>query len=265
MKRIGIVGLCLAALFALSAMGASSAFAGEYGICAKAAKAGKLYTGKYLDKNCTELASEAQKTEGKKNKYEWVPYPGPAGTNWKYTSKSKTAILEGEAGDITCKSSTDAGEVTGVKSDVDKTTFVDCVLSVTKESCQNTATKGTITTTENVTTLIDHGEKGDSGKEPAVGEVWTQFTGEGTKENNGDLAEWECSGIPFSTTGSLSGVTTEDVNVMSTKSKTTFNKSVGEQDLLTTFFNPFTSKVETGPAVENVTGEVKQSKSEIKA
>jgi hypothetical protein len=261
MKRIGIVGLCLAAMFALSAMGASSAFAGEYGVCAKAAKSGKTYTGKYEDKNCTK--EEAAKTGGK---YEWVPYPGPAGTKWTYTSKSKTAILEGSAGDITCKASTDTGEVTGVKSDVDTTSFTDCILSITKESCQNGATKGTITTTKNVTTLIDHGEKGDSGKEPASGEVWTQFTGEGTTSQEGLLAEWECSGIPFKTNGSLSGVTTEDVNVMSTKSKTTFNKSVGEQDLVTTFFNPLTGKVESGAAVENVTGEVKNAgKIEIKA
>jgi hypothetical protein len=260
MKRIGIVGLCLAAMFALSAMGASSAFAGEYGVCAKAAKSGKTYTGKYEDKNCTK--EEAAKTGGK---YEWVPYPGPAGTKWGYTSKSKTAILEGSAGDITCKASTDTGEVTGVKSDVDTTSFTDCILSITKESCQNGATKGTITTTHNVTTLIDHGEKGDSGLEPALGEVWTQFTGEGTTGQGGTLAEWECSGIPFVTNGSLSGPTTEDVNVMSTKSKTTFNKSVGEQDLVTTFFNPLTGKLESGAAVENVTGEVKNAgKIEIK-
>ncbi|MGP0102217.1 MAG: hypothetical protein ACLPUT_11440 [Solirubrobacteraceae bacterium] len=266
MKRIGIVGLCLAAMFALSAMGASSAFAGEYGVCAKAAKSGKKYTGKYLDKNCTKAATEGEIAEGKKNKYEWDPYPGPAGTKWTYTSKSKTAILEGAAGDITCKASTDAGEVTGVKSDVDTTTFTGCILSVTKESCQNTATAGTIVTTHNVTTLIDHGETGDSGKEPKEGEVWTQYTGEGTTGPEGTLASWECSGIPFTTNGSLSGVTTEDVNVMSTKSKTTFNKEVGEQDLLTTFFNPFTSKIETGPAVENVTGEAKNAgKIEIKA
>ena len=107
--------------------------------------------------------------------------------------------------------------MTGVKSDVDTTTFTSCILSVTKESCQNTATKGTIVTTHNVTTLIDHGEKGDSGLEPAEGEVWTQYTGEGTKGPEGVLAEWECSGIPFVTNGSLSGPTTEDVNVMSTK------------------------------------------------
>ncbi len=265
MKRIGIVGLCLAAMFALSAMGASSAFAGEYGVCAKAAKSGKTYTGKYEDKNCTK--EEATKTGGK---YEWVPYPGPAGTKWGYTSKSKTATLVGEAGNITCSKSTDAGEVTGVKSDVDTTSFTGCVLSITKESCQNTANKGEIVTTHNVTTLIDHGEKGESGKEPAEGEVWTQYTGQpGTIGFNGApevLAEWECSGIPFVTDGSLSGPTTEDVNVMSTKSKTVFSASGGEQDLVTTFFDPLTSKVETGPAIEEVTGEAKNAgKIEIKA
>lgn len=35
MRRIKIAGLCVVALFALSAMAASSAFAGEFGLCKK--------------------------------------------------------------------------------------------------------------------------------------------------------------------------------------------------------------------------------------
>jgi hypothetical protein len=259
MRCSAIACLCMAATFAFSAMSAGSALAGEYGVCAKAAKEGKTYVGEYKDMSCTERVATG-------GKYEWVPYPGPAGTKWGYTSKSKMAVLESEIGDISCKKSTDVGEVTGVKSGLDRTTFEDCVLSITKESCQNTASKGQIVTTENVTTLVDHGERGDSGKEPAEDEVWTQFTGEGTTGQSGVLIEWECSSIPFVTNGSLSGPTTENVNLMSTKSKTTFNKSVGEQDLSTTFFNPLTSKLESGPGLENFTAEAKTAeKIEIKA
>ncbi len=264
MKRIGIVGLCLAAMFALSAMGASSAFAGEYGVCAKAGKEGKKYTGKYLDKNCTKAATEGEITEGKKNKYEWVPYPGPAGTKWGYTSKTKTATLKGSAGNITCKASTDVGKVTGVKTDEDQVSFTGCVLSVTNESCQNTANKGEIKTFDLETRLIDNGEKGPSGGEPKSGEVWTEFVSK--TGPSGNQAEWECSGIPFATFGTLSGVDSGNVNAMESKGKTTFAEGQGEQDLETTFFNPFTSKVETGPSAEITVGEDKgESKFEIKA
>ena len=73
MKRIHIVGLCLAAVFAFSAMVASSASAAEYGICTGTS----LTTGKALknqewkDPNCTqkEMASDPD------GKYAWVPGP----------------------------------------------------------------------------------------------------------------------------------------------------------------------------------------------
>jgi len=68
MKRI--VGLCLFAVFALFALTVSSAFAEapEYQVCAKAAKNGKKYTGKYKDKACSE---EEVKGEGKYERASW--------------------------------------------------------------------------------------------------------------------------------------------------------------------------------------------------
>lgn len=64
MNRIKIVGLCLVAMFALSAVATASASAAEpeYQTCAKAAKVGKTYTGKYNNKTCSELNA---KDEGK--------------------------------------------------------------------------------------------------------------------------------------------------------------------------------------------------------
>ena len=60
MKRIKIVGLCLIALFAFSAVAAASAFAEgrpEYKLCAKVAKVEGKYNGSYSDKGCTTEAT----------------------------------------------------------------------------------------------------------------------------------------------------------------------------------------------------------------
>src|ERR1700688_198627 len=54
MKRIRIMGLCLVAVFAITAAAAASASAAPaWYECAKAVKIGKTYTGKYTDKACT--------------------------------------------------------------------------------------------------------------------------------------------------------------------------------------------------------------------
>jgi len=103
MKRIKIVGLCLTAVFAitaLSAMAATSAYAGEYGVCKKTAKVGKFYVAHYIDKNCTKHATEAEEKAGKTNKYEWESAAGE-----KSTTTTKTAVLSSAAGKITCKKS----------------------------------------------------------------------------------------------------------------------------------------------------------------
>ncbi len=73
MKSMRILGLCLAAVFALSAIAVSSAAAAqpEYKTCGKATKIVKTYTGKYTDKNCSEVNA---KSEGK---YERVAVKTP--------------------------------------------------------------------------------------------------------------------------------------------------------------------------------------------
>lgn len=79
--------------------------------------------------------------------------------------------------------------MTGPASTVNNVAFTDCILSTTRESCQNTANKGEIAIMEIIGTLIANGEKGDTGKQPANGEVWTQLTGPGGFVS--PLAEWE--------------------------------------------------------------------------
>jgi len=71
MKRIHIVGLCLVAMFAFSAMASSSAFAGEYGQCLKISPVtGKaLKNQQYKDENCTVKENPADPD----GKYGWFP------------------------------------------------------------------------------------------------------------------------------------------------------------------------------------------------
>ncbi len=255
MSRIGVVGLCLTATLALAAMLAPAAQAGEYGRCVKAPKEGRKYTGRYTDKDCTAPATEAETEAGKKNKYEWAPGSGPMPG---YSSKSKTVVLEGGAGDFTCKSSTDVGRITGARTGEDQLTFNDCVPSV------GTCAEATIETKVLETVLVDHGELGLSGGEPAAGEAWIEYVSKSGP--SGVIAEFTCNGIVFELTGSLSGVVGGNLDVGATKGTTTFSTHGGEQDLLATFFNPFTSRLETGPAVIKAVNESKyEEKVEIRA
>ncbi len=85
MKRIKIVGLCLVAVFAFTAVAAASASAEPtYKTCVKAAKnAEKKYTGGYNDKACSEVNSAG---EGKYAAEEVV-------TPLKWEGKSKTTVV----------------------------------------------------------------------------------------------------------------------------------------------------------------------------
>ncbi|MGP0103327.1 MAG: hypothetical protein ACLPUT_17110 [Solirubrobacteraceae bacterium] len=255
MSRIGIVGLCLAAALALAAMLAPAAQAGEYGRCVTAPKEGRKYTGRYTDKVCTMPATEAEREAGKKNRYEWAPGPGPKPG---YSSKSTTVVLEGGAGDITCRSSTDVGRITGPKTGEDQLRFSDCTTPT--GSCL----PGPTETKELETILVDHGELGLSGREPAAGEAWIEYVSKSGPA--GVLAEFTCQGILFELTGSISGVVGGNLDVAAKKGTSTFSTHGGEQDLLSTFFNPFTSRLETGPAVIVAVNESKyEEKVEIRA
>jgi hypothetical protein len=122
MKRIRIVGLCLAAIFALTALMATSASAEtppEVGRCLK------LAGGKWKDGGCKTKAVPGEE------KFEWypayiggVPNTEPTGKaiKGKYTSvnKPETVIqLESVSGSvITAKSQKATGEVTGAKTNI---------------------------------------------------------------------------------------------------------------------------------------------------
>jgi hypothetical protein len=126
MKRIGVVGLCLAAVFAMSAIVVSSASAAapEYGRCLKAEKIGKVYNGGYTNSSCTTAS------ESKTGKYEW--FPGVIKN--KMTTSGGKGILETVGHlEVVCATETSVGEFSGTK-EVKNTvvTFKGCEVAGTK-------------------------------------------------------------------------------------------------------------------------------------
>jgi hypothetical protein len=101
MRKIGIAGLCLIAVFALGALTATSAMATapEYGRCLKKkVKALPAYT----TSKCT-IESKETKTAS----YEWVPGAGKT----KFETKGGAGILSAVGGDsVECKTETSKGE-----------------------------------------------------------------------------------------------------------------------------------------------------------
>jgi hypothetical protein len=188
MKRMSILGLCLAAMFAIGAIAAGSALAlPEYADCISHQEKGK-----FKDSNCREKATTTEK--GNLEKFELkkqVPGVGATessvGNFLEPLNKIKTkglgnAHLETENGTtIECTANTSTGEIL-VKYNVEKTkqlaakevknvvaTFTGCKLST--KNCQNEGT-GVITTTK-----VSGGLKGPFGyikgkgtKTPEVGQ-----------------------------------------------------------------------------------------------
>jgi len=237
MKRFKIIGLCLVAVFALTAVMASVAQAGQFGFCVKAEKHsveyelnGKkktksVYKGKFSDKGCSTPAPEpgtyGPEPEGK---YEWAP-------NTKvvpFTSEGGAASLKGGPGELTSPRNVDTGKILNATENEDQVTFYEVKLNGALP-CYNaeeevTVGKGKTEKKEKIkvlktnklkSKLIDHGEKGPSGEEPKPGEVWMEL--EAAEETIGSFGEkgfyqasFACylgeTAIPFDVTGTLSGV-----------------------------------------------------------
>ncbi|HTR72177.1 MAG TPA: hypothetical protein VMG80_01165 [Solirubrobacteraceae bacterium] len=148
MKRIRIVGLCIVAVFAFSAVAAATASAApeiQNEKCVKAAKVEKKYTGSFNDKACTE-ANEAG--EGR-----YTLEPVAEGTP--FTSKSKAATFKVAGKVVTCKKDKDAGEYISGGFSFVTITFEGCYANGNKhETCQSGAEAGTITTNPLVGILV---------------------------------------------------------------------------------------------------------------
>jgi hypothetical protein len=139
MKRMRIMGLCLVAVFAISAIGAVSASAlPEVGRCVAKAK------GKYTDANCTKLA--VKPVIGTKERAK-----GSGGANG-FTASGGEGVLETEGGTkVICKTQSAVGtydEDTGAIKEVEgvTATFSGCELPIITASCQSGAEAGVIKT-----------------------------------------------------------------------------------------------------------------------
>jgi hypothetical protein len=222
MKRMSIVGLCLIAAFAMSAIAVASASAEapEFGRCLK--KATKTGSG-FSDAGCT-------KAVGSLATYEWTTTI----INNKVTSvmTSEKATLESEGGTkISCtKQKTPAfsieppKSVSGVVGE-----YTGCASSAVP--CESTATSGEINTTvlEGEIGLEKLGVK--EGKlEPKLNKIANVLYGPGGKSNGGTskLAEFHCTGLlEVEVEGSIMHPIT--ANKMLVESVEKFTATKGEQ------------------------------------
>jgi len=234
MKRIRIIGLCLVAAFALSAIAAGTASAlPEVGRCVS-----KPETGKYKNSNCTEKAG-ALKSE---KSFEFVKNA----VKEHFVSESVPASeihLEGASGvQITCESQTAEGEylkkgTTPSTKEVHHVvaTFHGCALPLFTATCQNKgAAAGEITTTK-LKGLLEY----TSGKGTKTPKVAIALSPEVKKKG---FALFECfkgaekvaevyvgEGPGKGHETILAGVT--ELNVMSTTATQSFKGTKGVQEL----------------------------------
>ncbi|MGP0102834.1 MAG: hypothetical protein ACLPUT_14595 [Solirubrobacteraceae bacterium] len=264
MKRVQIVGLCLVAVVAFSAMVASAAQAAEVGVCLKTSKVEGKYSGQYLEKGCLALATSEEVAEGAKNEYEWYPgttaigVDGTTSATFQYTSKSSKVHLRmpstiikvlGHYTDeaaIVCKSSTDSGEWTGPGTDVDTIVFAGCVLKISEKEKGYTCTSagqspGEIKTSRLNSSLVGNPEQREQIKlneisdeleeylvGPAEGKVWVEYS----PAPGEPLAVYGCEhGVTFKTAGAIAGTDVSRVNAMGRKLKVSFGPGSGLQDL----------------------------------
>jgi hypothetical protein len=235
MTRISIVGLSLVTAVAFGAMAASSAYAGEAGVCIKTVKnADGKYTGQYTDKDCRTHADTEEEEAGKKNEWKWEAATGEA-----YTSTGEDLSITSKAGAITttyvtCKATSASGKWTTGTTGQETTTWTGCGLNNGECHTKNVAApKGTITSSPNLATkLVFSKEKGPGGlSEPGLAEAWTALS-----EPAGEpiLFTFECEKAPpgeeyFQVRGTVSGPI-KPLNKMTDDFTQTLGKK-GEQGL----------------------------------
>jgi hypothetical protein len=209
MKRMSVTGLCLMAVLCVAAVAAVSASAEtfpSYKVCVKAAKVGKHYTGRYSTKECSEVNA---KDEGKYERegISRATKLGYAGKSGESVFDSYVEGAEGPVvvGTVSCKKSTDTGEITGEATADQVTTFEGC--SSSGASCTSAGAKaGEIVTDPVLTTLVTLKE--ETRTTPVV--IGLDEAGTGGEEKDA-TAEFTCATKTVTTTGSVLGVVTGDV------------------------------------------------------
>jgi hypothetical protein len=184
MKRIKIMGLCLIAALAVTALASSTAFAAapEFGRCL--AKTG----GKFSDAGCT-------KEVGTGGKFEWNPGPG-AKNQFKSKIKAETAAtLETVGGTkITCKQETSPGEFKNAKEVGGvEAKFNECV--GLGQPCSTTGKASGEIVTHPLGGTLGVEKVGET---PAKNKLALELHSE-----SGNVAEFSCAGIPVVVKGSV--------------------------------------------------------------
>jgi hypothetical protein len=241
MKRIGMMGLCLVAMLAFGAAVVSVAQAGQVGICASVARTHKAFKGGYMEKNCMRPASKEEVEKGgQANRYEWTSAAGH-----KNTAKGPTVhlrmpytMMDGGEPEVTCKSSTAAGEWTGSTTGVDTILFKRCSLSVNGEECTSSA--GEIETSPLDVTLVTYpeervqeSEKGPYSVGPAEGDAWLEYS---AAPGHPYFMEYACGPeVIVRTLGTLAGLVSSHVaspfDAMRSMVQTSFGPGEAVQDL----------------------------------
>jgi hypothetical protein len=244
MKRIKIVGLCLIAVFAMTAVAAASASAAgpEYFTCAKV-KGGKFEKGcgkeggkgGYSKEPVTKLPSKFTDTNGVSILTVFVPGIGIVGDTECQKAKSKGAILTSTTAE-------------------DTTVFEKCESSgKTCTSVQAKEKKGDITTNLLLSTLVATSEA-KSGVGSTVG-----------AKSGGNSAEFNCEGLKVSTAGEVTGEVTGNIEVASKTSQNVFAVNSGGEPTIATGGSEFTllstitkgEETNTVPSGESTTASLK--------
>jgi hypothetical protein len=233
MKRMRIMGLCLVAAFAFSALAASSSFgAAEIGRCV--AKAG---TGKFKNANCTEKAG----TKVEEKAFEFLKGAKSETEGVHFTSAGGEGVLETVSGTkITCSTQSatgkydeDSGVIKEVESVVAK--FEGCGIPALGTKCNSTGEPE-----GNIATFLLKGPlgyiAGEKTKTPTVGQLLTP------EKAKGFFAEFKClsGGITVKVKGkegAVEGKTggncviapVENANEMSLTAKQVYSGSGGKQ------------------------------------
>ncbi len=196
MRRLTLIGVCLALLGAFAAVSVANAAAAEPAVyeCAKAAKEGKVYKGHYSSKKCEASGYHAE--GGQKYELQEWSLTAKKGKAKAFKGKGKGANLEVEGiGGITCTSSSDTGKFnSSTSADQIVVTFKGC--EFVGKKCESGTSAGEIVTKNLVGTVGYLAGKGTP--TPKAGADITPESGE-------ELATFVCGPDVFAVTGSVIG------------------------------------------------------------
>jgi hypothetical protein len=212
MRRIGILGLSLAAIFGMTAVATATEELPEIGRCVKLAGAA---THKYAGATCT-VKSEGENT----GKFEWEPGPGPKPG---FTSTTELTELEtvGKA-KLTCGAGSATGQFTGPKTDRVTITFTACEYGAPGGvSCKTPGASAGEVVTNTLEGTLGYISGGGTMK-PTVGMRLAPVSGT-------QFASLECSGTTVTLAGSAIGTITAEINKMTLTSHLKFKQTKGIQ------------------------------------